>query len=157
MSQERGGSWGSRLSVLGEKRPVPLGVAGSGARILGSRWRRPRSQGTLQKLPLYPFGINHITSALNFPGGLDGEESVCNTEDLGSIPGLGRFPWRREWLPTLVFLTGEFHGQTSLAGYSPHGHNRTERLTDTFMSWDFPGGPVAKTLCSQCRGPGFDP
>ena len=24
-------------------------------------------------------------------------------------------------------------------------------------SWDFPGGPVAKTLCSQCRGLGFDP
>ena len=22
---------------------------------------------------------------------------------------------------------------------------------------DFPGGPVAKTFCSQCRGPGFDP
>ena len=22
---------------------------------------------------------------------------------------------------------------------------------------DFPGGPVAKTLCSPCRGPGFDP
>ena len=22
---------------------------------------------------------------------------------------------------------------------------------------DFPGGPVAKTLCSQCRGPRFDP
>ena len=22
---------------------------------------------------------------------------------------------------------------------------------------DFPGGPEAKTLCSQCRGPGFDP
>ena len=21
----------------------------------------------------------------------------------------------------------------------------------------FPGGPVAKILCSQCRGPGFDP
>ena len=24
-------------------------------------------------------------------------------------------------------------------------------------TWDFPGGPVAKTLNSQCRGPGFDP
>ena len=24
-------------------------------------------------------------------------------------------------------------------------------------SWDFPGGPVAKTLCSQCRGLGFNP
>ena len=23
--------------------------------------------------------------------------------------------------------------------------------------WDFPGGPVSKTLCSQCRGPKFDP
>ena len=22
---------------------------------------------------------------------------------------------------------------------------------------DFPGGPVAKTACSQCRGPEFDP
>ena len=27
--------------------------------------------------------------------------------------------WRREWLPTPVFLPGEFHGQRSLAGYSP--------------------------------------
>ena len=23
--------------------------------------------------------------------------------------------------------------------------------------WDFPGGPGAKTLCSQCRGPWFGP
>ena len=23
--------------------------------------------------------------------------------------------------------------------------------------WDFPDGPVGKTLSSQCRGPGFDP
>ena len=23
--------------------------------------------------------------------------------------------------------------------------------------WDFTGGPVAKILSSQCRGPGFDP
>ena len=30
------------------------------------------------------------------------------------IPGLGKFPWRREWLPTPVFLHGEFHGQRSL-------------------------------------------
>ena len=22
---------------------------------------------------------------------------------------------------------------------------------------DFPGGPVGKTPCSQCRGPGFNP
>ena len=39
------------------------------------------------------------------------------TEYAGSIPGLGRFPWRRAWQPTPVFLPGEFHGQRSLAGY----------------------------------------
>ena len=27
-----------------------------------------------------------------FPGGSAGKESVCNVEDLGSIPGLGRSP-----------------------------------------------------------------
>ena len=42
------------------------------------------------------------------------------------------FPWRREWLPTPVFLPGESHGQRSLAGYSPPGRkpsDMTERLT----------------------------
>ena len=41
-------------------------------------------------------------------------------------------PWRREWLPTPVFLSGKSHGQRSLAGYSPRGHREwdmTERLT----------------------------
>ena len=43
-----------------------------------------------------------------FPGGSDGKESACNVGDLGSIPGLGRFPWRRAWLPTPFF--GFFRG-----------------------------------------------
>ena len=47
--------------------------------------------------------------------------SACNAGDLGSIPGLGRFPWRREWLPTSVFSPGKPHGQRGLAGYSPWG------------------------------------
>ena len=29
---------------------------------------------------------------LCFPGGSAGKESACNAEDLGSIPGLGRYP-----------------------------------------------------------------
>ena len=32
--------------------------------------------------------------------------------------------WRREWQPTPVFLLGEFHGQTRLAGPSPWGCKR---------------------------------
>ena len=34
-------------------------------------------------------------------------------------PWVGRVLWRREWLPTVVFLPEEFHGQRSLVGYSP--------------------------------------
>ena len=30
-------------------------------------------------------------------------------------------------------------------------------LTEKVKCRDFPGGPVARTLCFQCRGPGFDP
>ena len=37
-------------------------------------------------------------------------------------PSVGKIPWRREWLPTPVFLPGEFHGQRGLAGYSPWVH-----------------------------------
>ena len=42
-----------------------------------------------------------------FPGGSDGKESALNAGDLGSIPWLGRFPWRRAWQPTPVFFPGE--------------------------------------------------
>ena len=44
-------------------------------------------------------------------------------------------PWRREWLPTPVFWPGEFHGQKSLAGYSPWGRRvRPDRPTFTMQS-----------------------
>ena len=46
---------------------------------------------------------------------------------MGHIPGLGRFPWRRERLPTPVFWPGEFQGL-----YSPWGPKEldmTERLS----------------------------
>ena len=44
------------------------------------------------------------------------KESACNAGDLGSIPGLGRSPWRRERQPIPIFWPGEFHGL-----YSPWG------------------------------------
>ena len=37
----------------------------------------------------------------------------------GFNPWVREVPWRREWLPTLVFMPGEFHEQRSLVGYSP--------------------------------------
>ena len=44
--------------------------------------------------------------------------SACNAGDLGSIPGLGKFPGEGKWQPTPVLLPGKFHGQRSLVGYS---------------------------------------
>ena len=37
---------------------------------------------------------------------------------------LRKFSWKRKWQPTPVFLSGESHGQRSLAGYSSWGHKR---------------------------------
>ena len=45
----------------------------------------------------------------------------ANAGDAGSIPGSGRYPQKREWQPTVVFLPGESHGQRNLEGYSPWG------------------------------------
>ena len=39
---------------------------------------------------------------------------------------VGKTPWRRKWLPTPVFLPGEFHGERSLVGYSPWGHKESD-------------------------------
>ena len=53
---------------------------------------------------------------------LCGKESACNARDTGNTgfqPWVGKISWRRKWQPTLVFLSGESHGQRSLAGYSP--------------------------------------
>ena len=48
-------------------------------------------------------------------------------------------PWRRKWQPTPVFLPEKSHGQRSLAGYSPWGHQKsepTERLTLSLFMWN---------------------
>ena len=53
------------------------------------------------------------------PGGSDGKDYACKAGDLGSIPWVGKIPWRSVWQPTPEFLPRESHGQRSLAGYSP--------------------------------------
>ena len=46
--------------------------------------------------------------------------------DVGLIPRSGRFPWRRKWQPTPVFLPEKSHGQWSLVGYSPKGRKELD-------------------------------
>ena len=45
-----------------------------------------------------------LFNMLGFPYGSTGKESACNVGDLGFDPWVGKIPWRRERLPTPVFL-----------------------------------------------------
>ena len=45
---------------------------------------------------------------------------------------VSKIPWKRLWQTTPLFLPGKFHGERSLAGYSPWDHKEldtTERVT----------------------------
>ena len=69
------------------------------------------------------------------PGDSNGKESACSAENPGLIPGIGKIPWRQEWLPTPVFLPGKFHEQRSLRGYSPWVAKSWIRLNDFHWIW----------------------
>ena len=59
-------------------------------------------------------------------------KNLPEMQEIWFNPWVRKIPWRREWQPIPVFLPGEFHGQKSLAGYSPWGckeSDATDRLT----------------------------
>ena len=59
-----------------------------------------------------------------FPSGASCKESDCQWrrhKRLRFDPWVGKIPWRRKWQPTPIFLTGKFHGQRRLVGYSAWG------------------------------------
>ena len=59
-------------------------------------------------------------------------------------PWVRKTPWRREWLPTPVFLPGEFHGQGSLVGYSPQSRKESDTTEQLTLSLFFPHSVVWK-------------
>ena len=72
-----------------------------------------------------------------FPGGASGKESAVQYRRHRTCefdPWVMKIPWRRKWQPTPVFLHGKFHGQRSLAGYSPWGCK--EAISE--LSWHLP-------------------
>ena len=59
-------------------------------------------------------------------------ENLPATQDTW-IPPLGQEDsWKREWQPTL--LPGESHGQRSLGGYSPWGHEESDTSEQLTLS-----------------------
>ena len=63
---------------------------------------------------------------------LEVAQMVNSAGNLGLIPGSGHSPGEENGNPIPVFLPGKSHGQMSLVGYSPWGHEEsdmTEQLT----------------------------
>ena len=58
------------------------------------------------------------------------------------------YPWRRHWLPTQVFLPGEFHGRSGLAGYIVHGVAQSQTRLRAPVTFTF-----IFTLCSSKTQP----
>ena len=127
----------------------PMSCSPPGSSVHGSRqeyqsgWPFPSSDlpdpGVESKSP--PL---HADSLPSEPPGKppDGKASACNVGDPGSIPWVGKIPWRRKWQPTPVLMPGKSHGLRSLVGYSPWGckeSDMTERLHFTSLHPHFPG------------------
>ena len=69
-----------------------------------------------------------------FPGDASGKKPSCHCrrhKRLGFTPWVRKSPWRREWQPVPVILTGKSHGQRSLASYSPWSHKESDTTEAT--------------------------
>ena len=62
------------------------------------------------------------------PWWLNGKESTCNVEDLGSVPGLGRSPGEGQSNLFQYFCLENPHGQRNLVGFSPWGLKESDRI-----------------------------
>ena len=80
-----------------------------------------------------------------------GKESACQCrrcKRLGFNPWVEEIPWRRKWRPTPVFLSGDFHGQRSLAGYSPGVAQSQTHLSDGHTH-SAPSAPRVRGRCAH--------
>ena len=60
------------------------------------------------------------------------------------------------WILTVTRVSQAFAAASLIDGTFSKENIRKSHLRKR-KNWDFPGGPVVKTQCSQCRGHGFDP
>ena len=96
-----------------------------------------------KSLTLKPGGVSQVVLVVMNPPANAGE---AGNECI--VPGFGKIPWQRAWEPSSVFLPGEFHGQRSLASYSPWRCQELDMIDlDTHTTY-----PVFKRECSyECR------
>ena len=74
--------------------------------------------------------LMHFSYIYGLPRWLSGKETACQCRRCRFDPWVRKIPWKWKWLPTPVFLPGEFHGQRSLVGYSPWVARSRTQLSD---------------------------
>ena len=84
---------------------------------------------------IQPYHIFRVSLHLGFPCGSPGKECLqCRRPEFD--PWVGKIPWRKERLPTLVFWHGEFHESMGL-----------QRVGHKWLHLDLiRGGPCSRTL-----------
>ena len=92
-----------------------------------------------------PSSVSLMFSKWSFPGGSDVKSLPAMQETW--VFWVGKISWRREGLPTPVFLPREFHGLRILAGYSPWGHKELDMTSWLTLSHD-----LVVTFCWKCWG-----
>ena len=116
-----------------------------GPRVSGQRGHLGSLSVTFPRAPsLPPLSRSHPAPPTSHHGykdpencDLQGPETSPKTEPISQCKRrvfsswVGKIPWRRPWQPTPVFLSGEFHGQRSLAGYRPWGHKGSDMTAVT--------------------------
>ena len=76
--------------------------------------------------PLSPWGYTFLS---RWHGDTGGQESACQCKRHVFNPRVRKIPCSKKPKPIPAFLLGGFHGQRSLAGYSPCGHKELD-MTD---------------------------
>ena len=103
--------------------------------VSGAQWQCPEdcilallpilAEDSLISVSVFPSILDAFTSSKFLSCGFPGRSVVKNPPQYrthrrhGFSPRVGKIPWRREWQPNPVFLTGESHGPKSLEGYCP--------------------------------------
>ena len=80
---------------------------------------------------------SHLRIVQSFPGSSAGKESACNTEDLRSIPGLGRSPGEGKGYPL------QYSGLENPVDCWVHGVTQSRHDWPTLLSQSY-------NLCSHC-------
>ena len=85
-------------------------------------------QSIIQRVNLLPAFLLYFFMLKLYLSPLSVKESACQAGHTGLIPGSGRFPWRRKWQPSPIFLPGKSHGWRSHLGYGPWGRKESDTI-----------------------------